>query len=30
VGSQSAYRITARGRGPNSVQTVMLQKEVLK
>lgn len=30
VGSQSAYRITARGWGPNSVQTVTLQEEVLK
>ena len=30
VGTQYAYRITARGYGPNSVQTVMLQEEVLK
>ena len=30
VGSQSAYRVTARGWGPNSVQTVTLQEEVLK
>ncbi len=30
VGSQSVYRITARGWGPNSVQTVMLQEEVLR
>ena len=30
VGAQSAYRITAKGWGPNSVQTVMLQEEVLK
>lgn len=30
VGSQSAYRITARGWGPNSVQSVTLQEEVLK
>ena len=30
VGTQFAYRITALGYGPNSVQTVMLQEEVLK
>ncbi len=30
VGTQYAYRITARGWGPNSVQTVTLQEEVLK
>lgn len=30
VGTQSAYRITARGWGPNSVQTVMLQEEVVR
>ena len=30
VGTQSAFRITARGWGPNSVQTVMLQEEVLR
>ena len=30
VGAQSAYRITARGWGPNSVQIVTLQEEVLR
>jgi len=30
VGAQSAYRITARGYGPNSIQVVTLQEEVLK
>ena len=30
VGTQYAYRITARGWGPNSVQIVTLQEEVLK
>ena len=30
VGAQSAYRITARGWGPNSVQIVTLQEEVIR
>lgn len=30
VGSQKAFRITARGWGPNSVQLVTLQEEVIK
>ncbi len=30
VGAQSAYRITARGWGPNSVQAITLQEEVLR
>jgi len=30
VGTQSAFRVTARGWGPNSVQTVTLQEEVVR